>query len=536
MPDNTPEDKGKQEDLKDIPRGKFSIIDKDGHVFEIIGDTGAGKVTLFGSDGVEQRPSRAAFGESLTAELTPIFQGEFSYNVNTRLWNTLANNGTASIDTNRLKISTGAVANQSCAVLSRTPIKYHPGQGGLVRFTSIYTTGVANSTQLHGLGDPGDGYFFGYNGVDFGILRRVGGVTEIRELEITTKSTTAENITITLDGDVDATVAVIDDTATDATATANKIAEHDFSNLGSGWEVHAEGNTVIFTSYVAKVQTGTYSLSGATTAAGTFTQILTGVAPTDNWTTQANWNKDVMDGTGDSGMTLDKTKGNVYQIKYQWLGFGRVSFYVEHGSDGEFELVHTIDYANANTTPSVFNPSLPLCIMVSNSSNTSDIVMYTSSMGGFIEGKTNGNQIHHGADGSNASVDTTEIPILTIHNKDVYQGKLNRNQIKLIFAEISSEHTKPMIFKFKFNAVLIGASFQDVDTGDSMVSFDTSATAVSGGDSQLTARLAKSDSRNLPLTDTSFFMNPGDSLTITAQTTSGTGGEAGGSFNFEELF
>lgn len=485
---------------------------------------------------IDTEMQKTAFGEQVFAELTPIFQGEFSYNINEKLWNQAINNGTSTIDSNRLKISTGASANQSAAVLSRTPIKYHPGQGGLVRFTTIYTTGVANSTQLHGIGDPGDGYFFGYNGADFGILRRIGGVTEIRVLTVTTKSTTAENITITLDGDVDATVAVSDATAGDATTTANDIAAHDFSDLGKGWHVHAEGADVVFTSYSAEEQTGTYSLSGATTAVGTFSQELAGVAPTDNWVAQTDWNKDKMDGTGDSGMTLDQTKGNVYQIRYQWLGFGQVSFFIEHDEDGEFELVHTIDYANANLLPSVFNPSLPVCIMVGNSSNTSDIIMYSSSMGGFIEGKQNGGHVHHGAEGSNAAVATTEIPILSIHNKHVYQSKLNRNQIKLIFAEISSEHTKPMIFRFRFNATLTGASFTDIDTNDSMMTLDTSATGVSGGDVQLTARLAKSDSRNLPLSDTSFFMNPGDTLTITAQTTSGTGAEAGASFNWEELF
>ena len=41
----------------------------------------------------------------------------------------------------------------------------------MTRFTGIFTSGVANSTQRVGIGDDDDGFFFGYNGVDFGILR-----------------------------------------------------------------------------------------------------------------------------------------------------------------------------------------------------------------------------------------------------------------------------------------------------------------------------------------------------------------------------
>lgn len=477
-----------------------------------------------------------AFGELSIAELTPVFQGEFSYNINTKLWSIHTNTGTATVDSNRAKLSTGAGANQSTAVLTRTPIKYHPGQGALIRYTTIYTTGVANSIQMMGVGDSGDGYFFGYNGADFGVLRRVGGNPEIRTLTITTKSTTAEDITITLDGDADVNVTVTDATAGDVTTTANDIATHDFSNLGRGWSVHTEGPKVIFTSYNSTPRTGTYSLSGASTAVGTFARTLAGVTPTDTWTTQANWNGDTMDGAGNSGMILDQTKGNIYQIRYQWLGFGDVEYYIKSQATNEWTKVHTISYANQNTTPSVYNPSLPICAMVENTSNTSDIVMYTSSVGGFIEGKTNGGHVHHGAENAITSITTTELPILTIHNKEIYQSKINRNQIKLIFADISCEHTKPMRIRFRFNATLTGASFVDVDTNDSMMSEDTSATAVSGGDIQLSAGLAKSDSRNISLADTSFFLNPGDSLTVTAEATSGTGGEATGSFNWEELF
>lgn len=489
---------------------------------------------------------KTAFGELLTAELTPILQSEFSYHVNEKIWKTFDNNGTITTENNMAKVSTGAAANQSAALISRTPIKYHPGQGSVVEFTTIYTTGVANSKQIHGVIDSSDGLAFGYNGAAFGVLRRVGGVTEIRTLTVTTKSTTAENITITLDGDADTGVTVTDATSGDVTTTANDIASHDFSNLGTGWQAVAIGDTVLFTSYTAKVQTGTYTLSGATTAIGTFAQTIAGVAATDTWVAQADWNIDGMGDVGNtknpSGMTLDHMKGNIYKIQYQWLGFGPIYFYVEKDGAKDlqgksvFQLVHVIEYNNANTTPSIFNPTLPLCMMAGNTSNTSDIVMYSGSMAGFVEGKTNGADIHHGVEATKTNAGTAEIPILTVRNKLIYQGKVNRNRVKLIYTSVGVDHGKNSITRFKFNATLTGASFSDVDTNDSMMSFDSTATGVSSGDTQLTVGVAKDSGYNLPLSDSSFYLNPGDSLTITQESTAIAGATTTASFNLEEHF
>jgi hypothetical protein len=77
---------------------------------------------------------------------------------------------------------------------------------------------------------------------------------------------------------------------------------------------------VCFTSWNDTPRTGTYSLSSATTAVGSFAQTIAGVNPTDVWTAQTAWNgADIFDGNGLTSVTLDPTKGNVYQIAYQWL-------------------------------------------------------------------------------------------------------------------------------------------------------------------------------------------------------------------------
>jgi len=214
-------------------------------------------------------------------------------------------------------------------------------------------------------------------------MRRQGGQPEIRILSLTVKSTTAEDITITLDGDAKSDVAVTDATATDATTTANEIAAADYSAVGTGWQAVADGATVTFISLDAVAHAGTYSIT-ATTAAGFYIPLVTGIAPTETFIAQTNaaastdgvstWNADKFDGTSTSGITLDPTKGNVYQIKYQWLGFGMIRFFVENPETGKFALVHKIKYANANTEPSIDDPSLPLLLEVINTANTTNLL------------------------------------------------------------------------------------------------------------------------------------------------------------------
>ena len=126
----------------------------------------------------------SAFGTLESDKLTPVMQGDFVYGLNTQIWQTAVTDGAgATVDTHegRLRIQGGTAAAGYAYQLSRKPIKYRAGQGIKLRATPIFTTGLADSVQLFGAGAvvtnaPYDGYFFGYNGVAFGIAHDVRGV------------------------------------------------------------------------------------------------------------------------------------------------------------------------------------------------------------------------------------------------------------------------------------------------------------------------------------------------------------------------
>lgn len=474
----------------------------------------------------EESFEKTAFDELLVAELIPLVNVEFSYNLHTGLITTRLNNGSASVDQNRYKISTGAGANQSAQLFTKVPVKYYAGIGTLVRFTALFTTSVAGSVQIEGIGDSGDFLGFGYNGTAFGILRRKGGNPEIRSIQVTTKSTTAENITITLDGDADATVTVTDATAGDVTTTANDIAAHDYSNLGRGWKAIANGDTVNFISYSSEPRSGTYSLSGATTAVGTASQKLAGITPTaEDWIPQTAWSEDRFLFSTDavassSGITLDPTKGNVYQVVYGWLGFDAVAFFIKSPSTRKWVLVHVIEYANANLTPFINNPTLPLCAMVENTTNDTDIIMYGSSMGGFAQGKTPEPTIKHVQIIDKTFSSTTSVPVLTLHNNGVFQGRLNRVRMRVDHISAEVESGKPIVIQVVRGAVLTGASFSSHDAETSVALIDAAATALTNGEIIDAFSVSTADDKDK---DVNEFIEPTEFLTISgAQATGGT--------------
>jgi hypothetical protein len=484
-------------------------------------------------DGV-QHPS--AFGELPTSDITPNIQIQFTYGINNRQAETRANaSGSATVTQGLAAASTGASADSGCEVVSRRVSKYRTGQGSLWRGAGFFTTGVAGNTQLLGIGNAEDGLFFGYNGTAFGILHRRGGGIEVRTLTVTTKSSDAENITITLDGVAKTDVAVTN--GADTTVTANEIAAADYSDVGVGWKAVAVGATVVFQSWGSGAKSGTYSLSSATSAVGTFAQTLAGNAPTDTWIAQADWNKDVMDGTGSSGITLDTTKGNVYQIQYQWLGFGILKFFIENGETGKLVEVHDIQYSNLNTITSFVNPSLPCYMGVINTTNTTDVSITSGSFMAGTQGVKELAGVTYGQHVTASPGTASEVPVLSIRNMLIFQGQTNRVDVKLTVLNSSVEHNKPVVMNFYIDATLVAASWSDIDAASSVVQFDTAATSFTGGTEIFSMALGRTGNDTVELVNKLVgLLAPGQTLTVTAVPESGTTHIVGASLNWIEDF
>jgi len=236
----------------------------------------------------------------------------------------------------------------------------------------------------------------------------------------------------------------------------------------------------------------------------------------DNFIAQSAWNKDKMDGSGASGMTLDPTKGNVYKIQYQWLGFGELNFYIENPNTGRFAWVHSIQYANSNTSTSLLNPSMPLYAKVANTSNDSNISLKVPSMAAFVEGALVDLGLINSISNSKSAI-TTETNILTIKNNATFNSILNRKSVTPLFLSSTNTGIADVTYRLKLNATLGGApSFTNISTNTSVVSYDVAGTTVTGGRQVAIFFSQGNTNAQIDLKNIPIIMNNSDTLTVSA--------------------
>ena len=391
----------------------------------------------------------SAFGTLETGELTPIIQGDFVYGLNTQIWNTATTSGAgATVDTSngRLRIQSGTSSSGNAYITSRKILRYRAGQGNVVRFTPLFTAGVANNIQAWGIGTIAsnalyDGYFFGYNGTAFGIA---------------------------------------------------------------------------------------HAISGSIT-----------------WTAQTSWNGDKIDGTAGTSFTWDPTKGTPVMIKYPYLGYGDIEFFVQNPTTGSWILVHTIRYANTTANTQLSNPSLQFIGYTLNSGNTSNITMYTGSVRCFVSGQRNySSNPKWGASNRKATI-TTQTSVLSLKNATTYNGITNRGLIRLNYLSFAWDGANDTgLLNVILNTTLGGSpsyttingttadSGVTITSGNSIASVDTAGTTITGGTVVFNVALARNSNCFMDLTSQDIYVEPGS--TITFAVTGDASGTARVSVNWSE--
>lgn len=308
--------------------------------------------------------------------------------------------------------------------------------------------------------------------------------------------------------------------------------------------------TALFTSGVS----GTYQWIGMGDGVGTgndglffgYNGTQFGILRVQNGTSypvlQTAWNVDKMiDGTGPSGMTLDKNKINVFQITSQWLGAGNIRFYIEDQYTGLFQLVHVISYPNQNTVPSLYNPILPLSAWVSNGNTTNDIVLKSASMMGSVEGKneiTGPSNSHTTAFTTNL---TSETGFVALRNRDTYLSLPNRVRVYMTAFSGMNDTNKAVTFSVYQGRVDSGDqpndSWTNVSTDTSVIEYNNAPIGTlppSGATKKLSIVIPKDNGANQELSAFDIFLGPNEWIWVTVVTP--TTGDISGTFVWKEDF
>jgi hypothetical protein len=343
-----------------------------------------GPQTIDGSDKVYIDGPNSTFGDVRVTTITPQAQGDFVYGIQGDIFTTSSFAGGTTTTSNGLcELASGTNPAGSATVQLRRGLKYRAGQGSLMRVTALYDTPNAGNAQFVGCGNAECGYFVGYFGTSFGILHSQTGQREIRELTVTTGAGTGD-VTVTLDGNA---IVVPVTGGSSPEQTAYQLAKADYSQVGNGgWLADAVSGSVYYVAARSNsTSTGSYSVAGSSIV-GSFTRTKAGLAQTNTFITQSSFNVDKLDGNGPTGMTLDQSKGNVFEIGFQYLGFGNAKFDIEDEETGKFRTFHIIKNTNSRTTPVLKNPNVSALATSANIGGTTSTTLRAASIAAFIEG------------------------------------------------------------------------------------------------------------------------------------------------------
>lgn len=254
----------------------------------------------------------------------------------------------------------------------------------------------------------------------------------------------------------------------------------------------------------------------------------------EHWTLQSSFNRDKLDSTSQYNFNINPTKGNVYQIAYQWLGFGIIDFSVEPSNSVGFKLAHRVEYPNNYNETSINIPHLPLYIFAGNTTYTGQLNLASASMGGFLDGREAFMGLDNSASSSKTLTANTATNLLTVKSATTYQGQKNRIGTILTLVSSANDGTKPVKYDFFKNSTITGANFINADSDTSVMSYDTQGGVTNSGVRLFGYFEAKNLSNFTLIKELVYNLNPGETITCIAQ--SAAASDVFLNLGWEELF
>lgn len=197
----------------------------------------------------------------------------------------------------------------------------------------------------------------------------------------------------------------------------------------------------------------------------------------NNRVAQSAWNGDKLDGTGESGFTLDLTKAQIFWEDFEWLGVGsvRCGFII----NGQIIVCHTFNNANNLTDVYMTTAILPVRYEIRNTAastaNTLKQICSTVISEGGYEKKVATDVVRMTTKNTNVGVNF--VPLMSIR---LASGRTGAVVIPDGYSVLPNS-TSAVTFEVAMikNATLTGASW--VASSSANVEQDLSATALTGG-------------------------------------------------------
>lgn len=250
---------------------------------------------------------------------------------------------------------------------------------------------------------------------------------------------------------------------------------------------------------------------------------------------QTNWNLDKLDGSGESGYTIDFTKGHIFIVEYAWLGYGLLRFGIE--AEGQIIYCHEITHHNAlSTGPYSRRGTLPVnyeIVATGTPSADTDLIATCAcvfSEGGFSPLGFAGTA--YNASSRNISGIGSSLPLISVRLKSTYAGSL----IIPTGGSAISADAKTNRIELVVGGTLTSPSWSSLTNA---TEFDVAATAITGGRSIYSSFASEGisgelrvDFANLPGVD---FSGNNDAVTLLVTRLSASNSDYYGNLNFVEV-
>ena len=219
----------------------------------------------------------------------------------------------------------------------------------------------------------------------------------------------------------------------------------------------------------------------------------------------------------------DITYGRPYQIAWQWLGYGQVTWSIENATTGAFQVAHSLRYAGTATETSVSNATMPLHAHVHSTGADAGLVLRVPSMSIVRQGEEPTTGRRYSATASRA-ISTTSTQVLAIRSESAFNGRVNRTPVRADFLawSVSPTTNADAIIKLRLNPTQNGAGYVATNTYSS-VKYDPDGGIGADLGTEIMSLVAENGaSGTVDLRPYEIHLAPTDILLISGQSTSGT--------------
>jgi hypothetical protein len=191
----------------------------------------------------------------------------------------------------------------------------------------------------------------------------------------------------------------------------------------------------------------------------------------DETVTQANWNIDKLDGTGDSGVTLDITKTQIVVIDLQALYVGRVRVGFDLG--GLVVYTHEFVHANLVASPYVATANLPVRCGMTCSGTVSTTMNFICCSVISEGGQDDATGYAFSQQGTVTAESGTDTHILSVQPKTTFNSIANRSKFVLESVDITVTGSNPVLWKLVLGQAISGTTdFIDANATYSAIEYN----------------------------------------------------------------